>query len=217
MSLQVLGDVQLITRQEVEAMLDCVVPTEDEIDAKVATETEARELSESIIKSSIDQLSARHEADKLEFEDKLADEAQLRSVSDQGLRDDLEQEAAKRHQADIDLVNAIEEFRQFEEAVYPTAIVEKIKGLPIAILHIHNTDKSLHIGDIIATVDEKYFPRRSVDFVMFVEQVEANVSKTCMIACRLDNNGNIIIIDMFDVANHTSATDSVSILYFTEE
>jgi len=218
MSTQVLGNVNLVTKQEVEAMLDATVITEAQIDAKINVEKSARELAIDTVNAALAQETNQREADKLELDDKIADEAVLRDHGDNALNTRIDQEASIRQQADVDIVHAIEDFKTFEEETYPNAYVAKLKGLPIAILTVHNTDKSLHVGDTIATLDQKFFPKQAVDFIMYVEQIDAGTgtSRTVMITCRLNNNGDITVVNMFDVTGATSATDRVTVLYFTE-
>lgn len=216
MSMQVLGDVELVTKQEVEAMLDAVVLTEDEIDEKVKVEKEAREASESILRTAIDNEKAQREADKIELDDKIADEAEIRDRRDEGLENDIQQEATIRQQGDNDILTAMNDFKEMISDTYPNAYATRLKGLPIATLTIHNTDKSLHIGDTIATIDQQFFPKQSVDFWMDVEQIDGGVSKTVMVCCRLDNHGNVNVINMFDFTGASSATDAATITYFTE-
>ena len=217
MSTQVLGDVQLVTVQEVEAMLEASVVTEEQIDNKIAAEKTAREASEGTITAALDTERAQREDTESVINDKIDDEADIRSRADAGLKTDIEQEAEKRVQADTDIVKAIDDFRSMEVQEYPNAYACRLKGLPLAVLTVHNTDKSLHVGDTIATIDEKFFPKQAVDFMMFSEQIAGGVSKTVLLQLRLDNNGNVNVIDMADIATATSATDTVTVTYFTEE
>ena len=62
MSTHALGNVQLITVQEVEAMLDEVVVPEASIDAKVAAEATAREAADQLLQGNIDNENAAREA-----------------------------------------------------------------------------------------------------------------------------------------------------------
>ena len=216
MSTQVLGNVNLITKEEVEAMLEAVVITEDTIDEKIEFEKEAREASENTITTALNQEKAQREADKVELDDKIADEAEIRDRRDEGLENDIQQEATIRQQGDNDILTAMNNFKEMVSETYPNAYATRLKGLPIATLTVHNTDKSLHIGDTIATVDQQFFPKQSVDFWMDVEQVDAGTSKTVMVCCRLDNHGNVNVINMFDFTGASSATDAAAITYFTE-
>jgi hypothetical protein len=216
---QFLDDVQLITKQEVEAMLNAAIVPESRIEEIVASEREMREASEDSIRTSIDQERETRVNEKLELDDKISDEADLRSRADAGLAEDIHQEEEKRKQADTDLVHAIEDMREFEEEDLPNVHCRRLKGLPIAEMTVHNTDKSLHIGDTIATVDEKWFPKIAYDFWMDVEQIDdtTGTSKTALIHCRLDNDGNINVINMIDgLLVATSATDVYTFMYLTE-
>lgn len=219
MSMQCLGDVQLVTKQEVEQMLNATIVSEEQIDDKLAAEREMREAAEQSVAAAVAHEREVREAEKLEIDDKINDEAELRSKGDAGLAEDINQEAEKRKQADTDLVHAIEDMREYEEEDLPNVHCRRLKGLPIAELTVHNTDKSLHVGDTIATVDEKWFPKLAYDFWMDVEQIDNNTgtSRTVLIHCRLDNDGNINVINMIeDLLVATSATDTYTFMYFTE-
>lgn len=216
MSTQVLGNVNLITKEEVEAMLEVVVVTEDTIDEKIEAEKEAREASENTITTALNLEKTQREADKVELDDKIADEAEIRDRRDEGLENDIQQEASIRQQGDNDILTAMNNFKEMVSETYPNAYATRLKGLPIATLTVHNTDKSLHIGDTIATIDQQFFPKQSVDFWMDVEQIDSGASKTVMVCCRLDNHGNVNVINMFDFTGASSATDAATITYFTE-
>lgn len=217
---QFLDDAQLVTVQEVEAMLNATVVSEETIQSMIDSEKEMREASESSIRTLIDQERETRVNEKLELDDKISDEADIRSRADAGLAEDIHQEEEKRKQADTDLVHAIEDMREYEEEDLPNVHCRRLKGLPIAEMTVHNTDKSLHVGDTIATVDEKWFPKLAYDFWMDVEQIDSSTgtSKTVLIHCRLDNDGNINVINMIDgLLAATSATDVYTFMYFTEK
>lgn len=115
------------------------------------------------------------------------------------------------------LTDKITEMKTYERAEYPRVFAERLSGLPIAMITVTNDDKSLSIGDTIATVDTKYFPKRSFEFTMYSEQLTyQGASKTVMLILRLDNNGNINVVNMFDVSGATAATDVATVTYFTE-
>lgn len=115
------------------------------------------------------------------------------------------------------LTDKITEMKTYEHAEYPRVFAERLSGLPIAMITVTNDDKSLSIGDTIATVDTKYFPKRSFEFTMYSEQLTyQGASKTVMLILRLDNNGNINVVNMFDVSGATAATDVATVTYFTE-
>lgn len=218
MSTQAFGDVELITKQEAQAMIEAATLSEDQINNRIASSKSLIDSEIAGVASTVEQERATRENEKLEIEDRISDEAHLRTESFESVRQDLAQEASQRQQADTELVEAINDFKTFEEQVYPNAFVEKLKGLPIAFLTIDNHDKSLHIGDTIATLDHPFFPKRAHDFIMYVEQIDASTgnSKTVMLLLRLDNDGNVKVVNMFDVAMATSLTDTITTMYFTE-
>ena len=218
MSTQAFGDVELVTKQEVQAMIEHATLSEDQIDNKIASSKSLIDSEIAGVSSAIEHERTTRENEKLELDDKIEDEAHLRTESFESVRQDLAQEASVRQQADTELIEALAEFKTFEEQTYPNAFVEKIKGLPIAFLTIDNHDKSLHIGDTIATLDHPFFPKRAHDFIMYVEQIDASTgnSKTVLLLLRLDNDGNVKVVNMFDVAMATSLTDTITTMYFTE-
>ena len=216
MSRQFMDNAELVTKQELEAALDaCVVP-EERVQEIVDQNSELHDANEAQIRADVEQLRNKVAADKLELEDKIEDEADTRSRADAGLAQDIEQEAEKRRQADTDMIDKIREMKEFEEEDYPNAHCRRLKGLPVAEITVHNTDKSLHVGDTIATVDEKWFPKLAYDFWMDVEQIISGTSETYWIHCRLDNNGNVNVINMFPFAGATSASDTYTFCYITE-
>lgn len=216
MSRQFMDDVELVTKQELEAALDaCVVP-EERVQELIDQNSEMHDANEAQIRADLNQLGTKVDADKAELVDRIEDEADTRSRADAGLAEDINQEAEKRKQADTDLVNTINEMKEFEEEDYTNAHGRRLKGLPFAQLSVTNTDKSLHVGDTIATVDEKFFPKFAVDFWMDVEQIVSGVSETYWVHARLDNNGNVNVVNMFPFAGATSASDTASFCYITE-
>lgn len=217
MSTQLLGNVQLVTKQEVEAMLDSTVISEDTIDDKISAVKSDTETAIKGVTTSLNLEREERVAKYAELDDKISDEAEIRDAADKSLASRIKVEADNREQADTQILDTIAEFSEYIEETYPNAFVEKIKGLPIAFLTVTNHDKSLHVGDTIATVDEKFFPKRAADFVMYSEQLDdTGASKTVMLLLRLDNSGNVNVLNMVDVALATNATDTATTIYFTE-
>lgn len=219
MSTHLFGDVELITKQEAQAMIEASTLTENQVDAKIAANKAEIDVEIGAVSAAVEQERTTRENEKIELDDRIDDETALRNAGDERVQNNLDQEASVRQQADAELVQAIEDFKTFESQVYPNAFVERLKGLPIAFLTVHNTDKSLHIGDTIATIDHPFFPRRAHDFIMYVEQIDPGTGndKTVMLLLRLDNDGNINVINMLDVAFATAATDTITTMYFTED
>lgn len=221
MSTQILGNIELVTKQEVEGMLEEVVVSEQTIDDKIAVERENRETAVAAVRAVIEQAKTSQLADKTELDDKITDEAAIRDGRDRGIEENLAKEIGERKAADQSLLETLTQMQEdnhtFKEDAYAFSFVEKIKGLPIAMITVTNTDKSLHVGDTITTIDEDYFPKRSVDFIMYSEQLDSvGASKTVMLVLRLDNDGNVKVVNMVDVATATSVTDEASAVYFTE-
>ena len=239
MSTHALGNVQLITVQEVEAMLDEVVVPEASIDAKVAAETTAREAADQSLQGNIDNEKAEREAADTALQNNITTEATTRQTADDTLNTLVSQEAQNREAADTalsgriaavetgladEIVRATAEEQKIRDDMKQTEIEElsnlhctRFTNLPIATIQLDNDDKSINIGDTIATVSARYLPKIPVDFVMSSEQIVASVSKTFLLMLRIDINGNINVINMVELAEGSSATDTASVTYFTKE
>lgn len=118
MSTQVLGDVQLVTKQEVEAMLDAVVVPEDAINSKIEAEGVALEQAivnakaelrseMEVIQANVTQEAATRATADATLTDKLNDEAVLRETTDDALRSRIEREEGVRQAADEELSQLI--------------------------------------------------------------------------------------------------------------
>ncbi len=224
MSTHALGNVQLITVQEVEAMLDEVVVPEASIDAKVAAEATAREAADQLLQGNIDNEKAEREAADTTLQNNITAEANTRQTADATLNTLISQEVQDRDAADTaisDRITTVEtkldDMKQTEVEELSNLHCLRFKNLPIATIQIDNDDKSINIGDTIATVSAKYLPKVPVDFVMSSEQIVASVSKTFLLMLRIDITGNINVINMVELAEGSSATDTASVTYFTKE
>ena len=239
MSTHALGNVQLVTVQEVEAMLDEVVVPETSIDAKVATEATAREAADQLLQGSIDNEKAEREAADTALQDNITTEANTRQAADDTLNTLVSQEVQNREAADTALSGRITavETGLADEADRATAEEQKIRdemkqteveelsnlhctrfaNLPMATIQIDNDDKSINVGDTIATVSARYLPKIPVDFVMSSEQIVASVSKTFLLMLRIDITGNINVINMVELADGSAATDTAAVTYITQE
>ena len=87
----------------------------------------------------------------------------------------------------------------------------------MATIQIDNNDKSVSIGDTIATVSARYLPKVPVDFVMSSEQIVASANKTFLLMLRLDITGNINVINKVELADGSAATDTAAVTYITKE
>ena len=239
MSTHALGNVQLITVQEVEAMLDEVVVPEASIDAKVVAEATAREAADQLLQGNIDNEKAERETADTALQDNITTEANTRQTADDTLNALISQEVQNREAADTALsgrISAVEtgladetsrataEEQKIRDEMKQTEIEElsnvhclRFTNLPMATIQVDNDDKSVNIGDTIATVSARYLPKIPVDFVMSSEQIVASVSKTFLLMLRLDTAGNINVINMVELADGSSATDTAAVTYITQE
>ena len=239
MSTHALGNVQLVTVQEVEAMLDEVVVPETSIDAKVAAEATAREAADQLLQGSIDNEKAEREAADTALQDNITTEANTRQTADDTLNTLVSQEVQNREAADTALSGRISvvEAGLADETDRATAEEKKIRddmkqleieelsnlhctrftNLPIATVQLDNNDKSISIGNTLATVAARYLPKVPVDFVMSSEQIVASVSKTFLLMLRIDITGNINVINMVELADGSAATDTAAVTYITQE
>lgn len=118
MSTQVLGDVELVTKQEVEAMLDEVVVPESDINDKIeaagtileqaiaAAKAELRSETE-IVTANLNQETAQRTSADSVLDDKIKDEAEIRENTDDALRSRIEREEGVREAADHELSGLI--------------------------------------------------------------------------------------------------------------
>ena len=239
MSTHALGNVQLVTVQEVEAMLDEVIVPEASIDAKVAAEATAREAADQLLQGSIDNEKAEREAADTALQGNITTETNTRQTADDTLNTLISQEVQNREAADTALSGRISvvEAGLADETSRATAEEKKIRdemkqteveelsnlhclrftNLPMATIQIDNDDKSINIGDTIATVSARYLPKVPVDFVMSSEQIVVSANKTFLLMLRLDITGNINVINMIELAEGSSATDTATVTYFTQE
>lgn len=239
MSTHALGNVQLITVQEVEAMLDEVVVPEASIDAKVAAEATEREAADQLLQGNIDNEKAERETADETLQNNITAEANARQTADNTLNTLVSQEVQNRESADTALsgrITTVEtgladetsrataEEQKIRDEMKQTEIEElsnlhclRFKNIPIATIQIDNDDKSINIGDTIATVSARYLPKVPVDFVMSSEQIVVSANKIFLLMLRLDITGNINVINMIELAEGSSATDTATVTYFTQE
>lgn len=224
MSTHALGNVQLITVQEVEAMLDEVVVPEASIDAKVAAEATAREVADQLLQGNIDNEKAEREAADTALQNNITAEANARQTTYGTLNTLISQEAQDREAADTALSGRIAnvetgltEMKETEVEELSNVHCSRFTNLPMATIQVDNDDKSINVGDTIATVSARYLPKIPVDFVMSSEQIVASASKTYLLMLRLDTTGNINVINKIELADGSAATDTAAVTYITQE
>lgn len=224
MSTHALGNVQLITVQEVEAMLDEVVVPEASIDAKVAAEATAHEAADQLLQGNIDNEKAEREAADTALQANITAEANTRQTAYDTLNTLISQEAQDREAADTALSGRIAnvetglaEMKETEVEELSNVHCSRFTNLPMATIQVDNDDKSINVGDTIATVSARYLPKIPVDFVMSSEQIVASASKTYLLMLRLDTTGNINVINKVELADGSAATDTAAVTYITQE
>lgn len=155
MSTQVLGDVELVTKQELEAALDAVVVPEDDITSKIeaagAVLEQAIAAAKAEVHSEVEltnaalaQETANRTAKDTELADMIHDEAQLRETTDEALHSQIEHEESARQAADEDLTQLISAETAAREAA-DTELRNEFKELL-------KTKKSAHFEDTIFCV-----------------------------------------------------------------
>lgn len=118
MSTQVLGDVELVTKQELEAALDAIVVPEDDINSKIeaagvvleqAIATAKAEVHSEVELSNaaLAQETANRTVKDTELTDMIHDEAQLRETTDDALRSRIEREEGVREAADAEITQLV--------------------------------------------------------------------------------------------------------------
>ena len=203
MSTHALGNVQLITVQETEAMLNEVVVPEASIDAKVAAEATAREAADQLLQGNIDSEKAERDTADTALSGRIATiETELTTETDRATAEEKK---------------IRDEMKQTEVEKLSNVNCSRLKNLPIATIQVDNDDKSISVGDTIATVSARYLPKIPVDFVMTSEQIVASTSKTFLLMLRIDAGGNINVINMAELTDGTAATDTAAVTYITQE
>lgn len=237
MSTHALGNVQLITVQEVEAMLEEVVVPESSIDAKIAVETAARDAADQLLQGNIDNEKAERETADQTLQDNINSEANSRQTADETLQTNINNEVQNREAADTALSGRIatvetgladeteratteeqnirDEMKQTEAEELSNVHCARFTNLPVATIQVDNNDKSISVGDTIATVSGRYLPKIPVDFIMSSEQIISSVSKTYLLMLRLDTTGNVNVINMVELADGSAATDTAAVTYIT--
>lgn len=249
MSTHVLDNTELVTKQEVQTMIESQLERVDEFTIELENEKTAREAADTELQAKIDNEAASREAGDIDLQNNINTEQQLREAGDETTRNLIDTEKDERKLADItlndtirsltdnekaereaadtelnDLVSAnkkqIEEMKQWEHDDFPNASCSRIKNLPIALVTVSNHDKSLHVDDTIATVGNRFLPVAPVSFTMMTEQEnpeEPQTFRTCLVALRIDVTGNINVVNIWDVAGATAATDEATVTYITKD
>lgn len=161
MSTQVLGDVELVTKQELEAALDAVVVPEDDINSKIeaagtvleqaiaAAKAEVHSEVE-LTNAALTQETTNRTVKDAELADLIHDEAQLRETTDDALRSRIEREEGVREAADHELSELI--------SAEAAARKEADDGLRTEFKELLKDKKSAHFEDTIFCVRLENIP-----------------------------------------------------------
>lgn len=245
MSTQVLGDVQLVTKQEVEAMLDAVVVPEDDINTKIEAAatvlqnsiTTAKEELHSeveVVTASLSQEAAARDAKDTDLEDKIRDEAELRETTDDALRSRIEREEGVRGAADEELTQLIE--------AETTARKDADEQVKTDIMQLLNEKENQSFEDTVfcsrmtnlpfaqATI-EVHDPSIQVGDIIATVSARylpatpvscnfvAELTDGCYyLATRMDATGNVFVINKTKLeGTYEGNVNSVSVMYITKE
>ena len=161
MSTQVLGDVELVTKQELEAALDAVVVPEDDINSKIeaagvvleqAIATAKAEVHSEVelTNAALAQETASRTAKDTELTDTIHDEAQLRETTDDALRSRIEREEGVREAADAEITQLVSQETDARKEA-DAELRNDFKTLP-------KSKKSAHFEDTIFCVRLENIP-----------------------------------------------------------
>jgi hypothetical protein len=246
MSTQVLGDVELVTKQELEAALDAVVVPEDEIDTKItnasaileqkinSAKTEV-ESEVSVVDAKVAQEMSERTAKDVELADMIHDEADLRETTDDALRARIEREEGVRGAADEELTQLISqetEARKEADEQVKADIMEEIKLTQSKVFEdtvFCSRMKNLPLAQMTIEVLDRTITVGDIIGTVDAEYIPASPltvsfiaelsdDKSYHIAARVDATGNVIVISKTELAEvYAGNVNSVTVMYITKE
>jgi len=238
MSTEILGNVELITKGEVEAMLDDSVVSETTINEKISTASTVLEQSISSTKTellaSVDNVNASiaeeattRASETTSLNNSIAEEESARTAAITTLTERINTEEAARESADTALSEGItsaiteakDDLKSTETATFADVVsCVRLKNLPIAQLTLDLTDASVAVNDIIGTVGAKYLPAVPVTFAFVAELNNSGTLTSYYIVARLDANGNINVINKTALSeSYSGNTNTATVTYITKE
>ncbi|MBD5398449.1 hypothetical protein HDR60_03010 [bacterium] len=192
MSTHVLGNVQLVTKQEVEALLEAVVTPKEDIDSMIDKATAV--------------FDAALAGAKKGFEEQVAE-----------LQSNLANEKEAVIESAVERLNEMKKDDMQMENVICTRLV----NLPIAQLTIELHDQLLHRNDTVASLSDEYHPKIPVAFSLVAELIDAddeNARAYYGVTLRLDSDGNIKVVDLTKLTDtYVGNINTASVMYITEE
>lgn len=246
MSTQVLGDVELVTKQELEAALDAVVVPEDDIDSKIraagtvleqaiaAAKAEVHSEVE-VTNAALTQETTNRTAKDAELADMIHDEAQLRETTDDALRSRIEREEGVREAADhelSELITAETAARKEADEQVKADIKEEMKQTQSKVFEdtvFCARLNNLPIAQMTIEVTDRTIAVGDIIGTVGAEYIPANPvtvsfiaelsdDKSYHIGARLDATGNVFVISKTELAEvYAGNVNSVTVMYITKE
>ena len=228
MSTQVLGDVELVTKQELEAALDAVVVPEDVINSKIEAASAILEHAITTAKTEVHseveltnaalaQETTNRTAKDNELIDMIHDEAQLRETTDDALRSRIEREEGVREAADhelSELIAAETTARKAADEQVKTDIKEEMKLTQSKVFEdtvFCSRMKNLPIAQMTIEVLDRTITVGDIIGTVDAEYIpvspltvsfiaELSDDKSYHISARVDATGNVIVISKTELA-----------------
>ena len=247
MSTQVLNDVQLPTVQEVQAMINGSVVTEDTIDSKISTaktaletqiksETSLREAGDTEIKALLQAETVARTTAENNIDDRIRDEAELRETTDDSLQAQITRELGVREAADDEIIKLIkaetaERKETTEQCNKNTADIAALKVTESAVFEdtlFCARFSNLPLAQItIENLDTEVavgdiLGSVSARYIPATPITTSFVTKVtdgyAYISVRLDANGNVIVINVTKLAETFAGNvNSETVMYLTKE
>lgn len=246
MSTQVLGDVELVTKQELEAALEAVVVPEDGIDSKIsaagAALEKAIEAAKTEVHSEVEltnaalaQEAANRTAKDVELADMIRDEAELRETTDDALRSRIEREEGVRKAADEELTQLISaevKARIEGDAQVKTDVMEELKQTQSKTFEdtvFCSRMKNLPLAQMTIEVLDRTIAVGDIIGTVDAEYIPASPltvsfiaelsdDKSYHIGARVDATGNVVVISKTELAEvYAGNVNSVTVMYITKE
>ena len=212
---------------KVDELKDYVDATKSAIDAEIATETNTRAATDTTLDDNIKTEASIRETTDDELKTRITREEAAREASVGQLATTVStladtvsnhDEQIRNNQADIQGLSAVE-----KETFEDTLFCVKLSNLPIAQMTIENKDRTIIVGDILGTVSAAYIPYTPIT-TNFVTEVDVKAAdgttetKYAYLSCRLDANGNVIVVNKTILADeYTGNVNSSTVMYITKE
>ena len=246
MSTQVLGDVELVTKQELEAALDAVVVPEADINSKIAAASTILEqvvaTAKAEVHSEVELTNAtltqeitNRTAKDAELADMIHDEAELRETTDDALRSRIEREEGVRAAADEELTQLISQetaARKEADEQVKAEIKEELKQIQSKTFEdavFCSRMKNLPLAQMTIEVLDRTIAVGDIIGTVDAEYIPASPltvsfvaelsdDKSYHIAARVDATGNVIVISKTELAEvYAGNVNSVTVMYITKE